>query len=79
MRAAEPRYVLQSPGLVENCVRLYVLLLEFNLLFIVLECLSAGAEDGVPAFSSGYGAGAGSKGFGFLRWVLRKQSNAFKS
>jgi hypothetical protein len=29
--AAEPRYVLQSPGLVENCVRLYVPLLEFNL------------------------------------------------
>ena len=28
--AAEPRYVLQSPGLVENCVRLYVPLLEFN-------------------------------------------------
>src|SRR5262249_32762061 len=28
--AAEPRYVLQSPGLVENCVGLYVLLLEFN-------------------------------------------------
>jgi hypothetical protein len=27
---AEPRYVLQSPGLVENCVRLYVPLLEFN-------------------------------------------------
>ena len=30
MRAAEPRYVLQSPGLVENCVGLYVPLLEFN-------------------------------------------------
>jgi Phage integrase family len=30
--AAEPRYVLQSPGLVENCVGLYVPLLEFNLL-----------------------------------------------
>ena len=29
--AAEPRYVLQSPGLVENCVGLYVPLLEFNL------------------------------------------------
>src|SRR5271166_5467343 len=28
--AAEPRYVLQSPGLVENCVGLYVPLLEFN-------------------------------------------------
>ena len=27
---AEPRYVLQSPGLVENCVGLYVPLLEFN-------------------------------------------------
>ena len=31
MGAAEPRYVLQSPGLVENCVGLYVPLLEFNL------------------------------------------------
>jgi len=50
-----------------------------SVLFIVLECLSAGAEDGVPAFSSGYDAGAGSKGFGFLRWVLRKQGDAFKS
>ena len=30
MGAAEPRYVLQSPGLVENCVGLYVPLLEFN-------------------------------------------------
>ena len=30
MRAAEPRYVLQSPELVENCVGLYVPLLEFN-------------------------------------------------
>jgi TnpA family transposase len=29
--AAEPRYVLQSPELVENCVGLYVPLLEFNL------------------------------------------------
>jgi hypothetical protein len=29
--AAEPRYVLQSPGLVENCLGLYVPLLEFNL------------------------------------------------
>jgi hypothetical protein len=29
-RAAEPRYVLQSPELVENCVGLYVPLLEFN-------------------------------------------------
>jgi hypothetical protein len=30
-RACEtPRYVLQSPGLVENCVGLYVPLLEFN-------------------------------------------------
>jgi hypothetical protein len=28
--AAEPHYVLQSPGLVENCVGLYVPLLEFN-------------------------------------------------
>jgi hypothetical protein len=28
--AAEPRYVLQSPGLLENCVGLYVPLLEFN-------------------------------------------------
>src|SRR5271165_3653865 len=28
--AAEPRYVLQSPGLVENCVGLYVPLLQFN-------------------------------------------------
>jgi Tn3 transposase DDE domain len=28
--AAEPGYVLQSPGLVENCVGLYVPLLEFN-------------------------------------------------
>jgi hypothetical protein len=28
--AAEPRYVLQSPGLVESCVGLYVPLLEFN-------------------------------------------------
>jgi hypothetical protein len=28
--SSEPRYVLQSPGLVENCVRLYVPLLEFN-------------------------------------------------
>jgi hypothetical protein len=28
--AAEPRYVLQSPGLVENCLGLYVPLLEFN-------------------------------------------------
>jgi hypothetical protein len=27
---AELRYVLQSPGLVENCVGLYVPLLEFN-------------------------------------------------
>ena len=30
MRAAEPRYVLQSPELVGNCVGLYVPLLEFN-------------------------------------------------
>ena len=30
MGAAEPRYVLRSPGLVENCVGLYVPLLEFN-------------------------------------------------
>ena len=30
MGAAEPRYVHQSPGLVENCVGLYVPLLEFN-------------------------------------------------
>jgi hypothetical protein len=30
LEAAEPRYVLQSPGLVENCVGLYVPLLEFN-------------------------------------------------
>jgi hypothetical protein len=30
LRAAEPRYVLQSPKLVENCVGLYVPLLEFN-------------------------------------------------
>ena len=30
--AAEPRYVLQLPGLVENCVGLYVPLLEFNLM-----------------------------------------------
>jgi hypothetical protein len=28
--AAEPRYVLQLPGLVENCVGLYVPSLEFN-------------------------------------------------
>ena len=28
--AGKPRYVLQSPGLVENCVGLYVPLLEFN-------------------------------------------------
>src|SRR5271165_7122912 len=28
--AAEPRYVLQSPGLVENCVGLYEPLSEFN-------------------------------------------------
>ena len=32
--AAEPRYVLHSPGLVENCMRLYVPLLEFNLLLL---------------------------------------------
>ena len=30
MGAAEPRYVLHSPGLVEKCMRLYVPLLEFN-------------------------------------------------
>jgi hypothetical protein len=30
LEAAEPRYVLQSPGLVENRVGLYVPLLEFN-------------------------------------------------
>jgi hypothetical protein len=29
--AAEPRYVLQSPGLVENCVGLYVPLLELTM------------------------------------------------
>jgi hypothetical protein len=28
--AAEPRYVLRSPGLVEKCGGLYVPLLEFN-------------------------------------------------
>ena len=28
--SVKPRYVLQSPGLVENCMRLYVPLLEFN-------------------------------------------------
>jgi hypothetical protein len=43
--AAEPRYVLQSPGLVENCVRLYVPLLEFNHDPPVLRALLLAAGD----------------------------------
>ena len=44
MGAAEPRYVLQSPGLVENCVGLYVPLLEFNLIWNLLNRVA------IPAF-----------------------------
>jgi hypothetical protein len=40
--AAEPRYVLQSPGLVENCVGLCVPLLEFNRSSEVTYTTSAG-------------------------------------
>lgn len=42
MGAAEPRYVLQSPGLVENCVGLYVPLLEFNHRRIKFDSLMKG-------------------------------------
>jgi DNA repair protein RadC len=49
--AAEPRYALQSPELVENCVGLYVPLLEFNH-FGSLAVLAQASVEQLVAFIS---------------------------